>query len=348
MTYTIKPLTPVDLPQLSTLHKKCLSGATQRELEWKFLSHPDLTAPPGLIAYKGAHLIAARLFFPLFLRTSLHTRLLSLQPADTMVHPDYRGAGLFTELNKQALSYTTETFGPHIIFNHPNEKSRPGYEKSGWRYTKNTLFRCFDNARPTAREYIDQFSPFSTSYITNLTKKSSPSQLTFSVSTTLPSLPLYRSARCASCNTSIDTSVSQLRWRYSKPPRARRHQVFVHIDSKQTQYVLVFQKRSPFRRRPSLTLLDVLLPSDKPDDMPLGLLIHTVWRQAFKECGRLFVWDHDVKHLNITDSMLSAGFDQTYWSSSLYSYLGNLDNTHRDYFCNLDSWTIGPAEMNVF
>jgi GNAT superfamily N-acetyltransferase len=51
---------------------------------------------------------------------------------DTATHPDYQGRGIFTRLTLRALELLHDE-GVSFVFNTPNEQSRPGYLKMGWR-----------------------------------------------------------------------------------------------------------------------------------------------------------------------------------------------------------------------
>lgn len=50
---------------------------------------------------------------------------------DTATHPDYRRMGIFRQLTFEALDVARDV-GIQLIFNTPNERSRPGYLKMGW------------------------------------------------------------------------------------------------------------------------------------------------------------------------------------------------------------------------
>lgn len=51
---------------------------------------------------------------------------------DTATHPQYQGKGIFKTLTQQAIKEVAEQ-EQSFIFNTPNEKSRPGYLKMGWK-----------------------------------------------------------------------------------------------------------------------------------------------------------------------------------------------------------------------
>ncbi|MEP6623897.1 MAG: GNAT family N-acetyltransferase, partial [Acidimicrobiia bacterium] len=56
----------------------------------------------------------------------------AVRAVDTATHPDYEGRGIFTRLTLHALA-ELELEGVEFVFNTPNDQSRPGYLKMGWR-----------------------------------------------------------------------------------------------------------------------------------------------------------------------------------------------------------------------
>lgn len=56
----------------------------------------------------------------------------AVRAVDTATHPDFQGRGIFSELTLHALG-EMEREGVGFVFNTPNDKSRPGYLKMGWR-----------------------------------------------------------------------------------------------------------------------------------------------------------------------------------------------------------------------
>lgn len=55
----------------------------------------------------------------------------AVRAVDTATHPDYQGRGIFTRLTLHALEELTGE-GVDLVFNTPNDQSRPGYLKMGW------------------------------------------------------------------------------------------------------------------------------------------------------------------------------------------------------------------------
>ncbi len=58
--------------------------------------------------------------------------LRAVRAVDTATDPDYQGRGLFTALTRHALDAVREQ-GVDFVFNTPNDQSRPGYLRMGWR-----------------------------------------------------------------------------------------------------------------------------------------------------------------------------------------------------------------------
>src|SRR5262245_37699869 len=58
--------------------------------------------------------------------------LRAVRAVDTATHPAYQGQGIFSRLTLHALD-ELRAEGVSAVFNTPNERSRPGYLKMGWR-----------------------------------------------------------------------------------------------------------------------------------------------------------------------------------------------------------------------
>ncbi|MFW5898924.1 MAG: GNAT family N-acetyltransferase, partial [Jiangellaceae bacterium] len=56
----------------------------------------------------------------------------AVRAVDTATHPDYQGRGIFSALTGRAVE-ELRADGVGFVFNTPNDKSRPGYLKMGWR-----------------------------------------------------------------------------------------------------------------------------------------------------------------------------------------------------------------------
>ncbi len=57
----------------------------------------------------------------------------SYRAVDTATHPDFQGKGIFKTLTLKALDDVQNNEGDTFVFNTPNQYSRPGYLKMGWK-----------------------------------------------------------------------------------------------------------------------------------------------------------------------------------------------------------------------
>lgn len=86
---------------------------------------------PAWVATDGGRVVAVRLFMRWqFLRDGHIIR--AVRAVDTATDPDYQGRGLFTALTLRGLD-ELRAEGVDLVFNTPNDQSRPGYLKMGWR-----------------------------------------------------------------------------------------------------------------------------------------------------------------------------------------------------------------------
>jgi len=97
---------------------------------WKHETNP-FGPSPAWIVEDGGDVVAVRLFMRwAFLRGGV--RLRAVRAVDTATHPDHQGRGLFKALTLHALE-ACRADEIDFVFNTPNEQSRPGYLKMGWR-----------------------------------------------------------------------------------------------------------------------------------------------------------------------------------------------------------------------
>ena len=97
---------------------------------WKHETNPFGPSPAWVVDDAG-EVVAVRLFMRwAFIRGGRTVR--AVRAVDTATHPDHQGRGLFTALTLRALE-AARADGVDLVFNTPNEQSRPGYLKMGWR-----------------------------------------------------------------------------------------------------------------------------------------------------------------------------------------------------------------------
>jgi hypothetical protein len=68
------------------------------------------------------------------------TNVKGYQSADLMVHPDYRGQGVFRALNRYCSQVHAEG-GKRLLFSFPRPRPRKGYAKGGWEIYPNNEYK---------------------------------------------------------------------------------------------------------------------------------------------------------------------------------------------------------------
>lgn len=133
--FTTRPFRYEDLDEVLEVLRLSL-GETQllqrtKELfTWKHLDNPFGESILLVAEHSGA-IVAMRALMRWVLQTPGGSELNCLRPVDTATHPDFRRRGLFRRLTMEALEQARSE-GVHVVFNTPNQESRPGYLKMGW------------------------------------------------------------------------------------------------------------------------------------------------------------------------------------------------------------------------
>lgn len=144
----VRPYRPSDRSAYLRLYETVFG--TERSVDWfdwKYGSNPYVDEPAIVVAYREGDLVGARSFLALPMETG-GGRLLALQPADAMVHPEHRREGLFSAMTETALTYYADR-DPAFCFNFPNPKSLPGNLELGWE-TVDELCTYYRIQRPGA------------------------------------------------------------------------------------------------------------------------------------------------------------------------------------------------------
>jgi glycosyltransferase involved in cell wall biosynthesis/GNAT superfamily N-acetyltransferase len=130
----IRHATPDDRPAVIELLGRSLGSDGDprypRLFEWKHELNP-FGASPMWVATDGDRIIGLRTLMRWeFVRGGSVLR--AVRAVDTATDPDYQGRGLFTALTLHGIE-AMRTEGVDFVFNTPNDQSRPGYLKMGWR-----------------------------------------------------------------------------------------------------------------------------------------------------------------------------------------------------------------------
>ena len=124
-----------DIPNIVSLLKLSLGeGIIKKSLESWYFKHIDNPFGESYVslAYKNDILIGVRAFmkWPWQIGDQIWN---SYRAVDTATHPDYQGKGVFKKLTLKALDDVKSMEGDTFVFNTPNQYSRPGYLKMGWK-----------------------------------------------------------------------------------------------------------------------------------------------------------------------------------------------------------------------
>lgn len=145
---------------------------------WKHYENP-FGKSYGLLAIDNNRIVGLRMFMRWeFLCDNRVVK--AICPVDTCTDHDYRGRGLFKKLTLEGLDKIKDEY--ELIFNTPNEKSKPGYLKMGWKVVEGDFQYKVGivNFLKKASEYQDKNSkdiefdstwPKENSCQTNLSKK---------------------------------------------------------------------------------------------------------------------------------------------------------------------------------
>lgn len=129
----IRKGTEADIPVIVELLKSSLGEGliqkSERLWKWKHVENPH-GASPVLVAEVDGKLVGVRAFLRwqwVYKGQVLHT----IRAVDTATHPNFQGKGIFKRLTLHGLADAEEN-GIHLVYNTPNESSKPGYLKMGW------------------------------------------------------------------------------------------------------------------------------------------------------------------------------------------------------------------------
>jgi N-acetylglutamate synthase-like GNAT family acetyltransferase len=129
----IRKGTESDIPAIVELLKSSLGeGLIQKSEQlwkWKHVENPN-GASPVLVAEADGKVVGVRAF----LRWQWVYKgkvLQAIRAVDTATHPDFQGKGIFKKLTLQGLDQA-KLAGIDLVYNTPNESSKPGYLKMGW------------------------------------------------------------------------------------------------------------------------------------------------------------------------------------------------------------------------
>lgn len=151
------------VPELVELFNCVWGGMTSERWKWKHIQNPLLDVSSTIVAWDNDNIIGANCFMPaVYLIQGIPCKV--VQSCDSMIHPNYRGQGIFTKIICTAEEYYSH-YGYKFMIGFPNEKSFPGFIKAGWEHLFNlnnsiwfqNSFPFLENRVPTVLAKILSF-----------------------------------------------------------------------------------------------------------------------------------------------------------------------------------------------
>jgi len=130
---TIRPSISDDIPKIIQLLKKSLGESLMPKSEaywkWKHIDNPFGKSPVWVAEEDGA-IVGVRVFMRWSWR-SKNSSYHAIRAVDTATDPRCQGKGIFKKLTVGLLQECEEK-NIDLVFNTPNNQSKPGYLKMGW------------------------------------------------------------------------------------------------------------------------------------------------------------------------------------------------------------------------
>jgi GNAT superfamily N-acetyltransferase len=130
---TIRAATAADRPHIFELMRASIGWDDDPRLTalfaWKHDTNP-FGPSPAWVAVAGERIIGFRTFMRWEFVLDGHI-VRAVRAVDTATHPDHQGRGIFRQLTLTGLD-ALQADGVDMVFNTPNDQSRPGYLKMGW------------------------------------------------------------------------------------------------------------------------------------------------------------------------------------------------------------------------
>jgi GNAT superfamily N-acetyltransferase len=132
----VRPAADADTPEVLALLRATMGWRADEPNEpffaWKHQESPFGPSPAWVALDPGTERIIGFRTFMRWEFTAGDRTLHAVRAVDTATHPDAQGRGVFSRLTLGALD-DLRADGVSFVFNTPNERSRPGYLKMGWR-----------------------------------------------------------------------------------------------------------------------------------------------------------------------------------------------------------------------
>lgn len=267
-----RPARPEDRAALLDLVKGTFGsdGLLHRTDFWTWKHERSPFGPsPMRVAEVGGDIVAVRAFLRWSFLYGTH-EVPAVRAVDTATRSDWRGQGLFTRLTLE-LAQELKSEGVGLVFNTPNETSRPGYLRMGWHRVRRVPVwirvrgpgarrgPCSEEDGADPGEPIDRLLDHP------------------ELSGLLRSLAAEEKTRADRYRT--DRNAAYLRWRYREIPGFTYRVLYELSSSGEQGAALVFRSRERGRRR-ELDVAEILASPQKRSIQSATRLL----RQLAREC----------------------------------------------------------------
>lgn len=132
---TVRVATDADRPAVIDLCRASLeweaNDPNEAFFSWKHDESPFGASPRWVAVTGDGELVGLRVFLRWEFTDAGGSTIRAVRAVDTATHPDWQGRGIFRRLTLGAIPDLADD-DVDVIFNTPNDKSRPGYLKMGW------------------------------------------------------------------------------------------------------------------------------------------------------------------------------------------------------------------------
>lgn len=138
-TWSVRPATENDQDAIADLFKAEYGNSySQKHQKWKFWENPE-GSPVIVVAVDTKQVVGHYALLPVRLKLG-NQRVIGAQSCDTLIHPQYRGQGMFISLAETCIELAGLK-GVEALYGFPNDNSFPGFvNRLNWDHTGDTPY----------------------------------------------------------------------------------------------------------------------------------------------------------------------------------------------------------------
>lgn len=318
--FKIAKMNLLDIESVRKLFKKVFEREiTEEYFSWLY-SNPA-GKPIGNVARIGNKVIGLYILIPVTMKAGSNEVKVAIS-VSSMVHPQYRGQGIFGTLSEKTFREATD-FGIKFIYGFPNEISYPLFLKKGWVKIRNISFleKTFNSLHEKKKENIefeavDEFGD----ELGKLWERSKK---------------FYDILRIRD-NENVNWRFENVKI-YNKHPRRDYRKIVCKENGTLVGYVII--KFYTDGKEKKSHIVDIL-SKEKDTDIMFNMFLHAINYSIKKGYKKISCWEPNEKKL--LNKLLSLGFQKKRIQPFLVSSLPNNDMK------NWHNWHITMGDSDVF